>query len=202
MLPVQQFIDRIGPTEGRVLITGETGTGKEVVARAIYTKSKRADMPFVPVNCGALTQNLAESQLFGHKKGAFTGADRDHKGFFEVANGGTVFLDELGELDKNIQVKLLRFLESGEIQRLGRQPPDHGRRAGHLRDEPRPAADDRRGAVPRGPALPAEHVPRPPAAAARPPRRTSRTWPGTCSPARPSGRWRWSPTCSRPRRCR
>lgn len=123
MIPIQQFIDRIGPTDGRVLITGETGTGKEVVARAIFMKSKRADMPFVPVNCGALNQNLAESQLFGHKKGAFTGADRDHKGFFEVANGGTVFLDELGELDKNIQVKLLRFLESGEIQRLGDSHP-------------------------------------------------------------------------------
>jgi DNA-binding NtrC family response regulator len=123
MIPIQQFIDRIGPTDGRVLITGETGTGKEVVARALFTTSKRADMPFVPVNCGALNQNLAESQLFGHKKGAFTGADRDHKGFFEVANGGTVFLDELGELDKNIQVKLLRFLESGEIQRLGDSHP-------------------------------------------------------------------------------
>jgi DNA-binding NtrC family response regulator len=123
MVPVQQFIERIGTTEGRVLITGETGTGKEVVARSIFLKSKRADMPFIPVNCGALNQNLAESQLFGHKKGAFTGADRDHKGFFEVANGGTVFLDELGELDKNIQVKLLRFLESGEIQRLGDSHP-------------------------------------------------------------------------------
>src|SRR5262245_31717854 len=123
MVPVQQFIERIGPTDGRVLITGETGTGKEVVARALYAKSKRADMPFVPVNCGALTQTLAESQLFGHKKGAFTGADRDHKGFFEVANGGTVFLDELGELDRNIQVKLLRFLESGEIRRLGETEP-------------------------------------------------------------------------------
>ncbi len=123
MVPIQQFIDRIGPTDGRVLITGETGTGKEIVARALYTTSKRADMPFVPVNCGALVHNLAESQLFGHKKGAFTGADRDHKGFFEVANGGTVFLDELGELDKNIQVKLLRFLESGEIQRLGDSHP-------------------------------------------------------------------------------
>jgi DNA-binding NtrC family response regulator len=123
MIPVQQFIDRVGPTDGRVLITGETGTGKEVVARALYAKSKRADMPFVPVNCGALTQTLAESQLFGHKKGAFTGADRDHKGFFEVANGGTVFLDELGDLDKALQVKLLRFLEAGEIQRLGESQP-------------------------------------------------------------------------------
>ena len=123
MTPVQQFIERIGPTDGRVMITGETGTGKEIVARALYTNSKRADMPFIPVNCGALNQNLAESQLFGHKKGAFTGADRDHKGFFEVANGGTVFLDELGELDKNTQVKLLRFLESGEIQRLGESHP-------------------------------------------------------------------------------
>ncbi|MFM8274106.1 MAG: sigma-54-dependent transcriptional regulator [Gemmata sp.] len=123
MVPVQQFIDRVGPTDGRVLITGETGTGKEVVARALYATSKRADMPFVPVNCGALAQNLAESQLFGHKKGAFTGADKDHKGFFEVANGGTLFLDELGELDKNLQVKLLRFLEAGEIQRLGESQP-------------------------------------------------------------------------------
>src|SRR5262245_17553693 len=123
MVPVQQFIERVGPTDGRVLITGETGTGKEVVARALYAKSKRADMPFVPVNCGALTQTLAESQLFGHKKGAFTGADRDHKGFFEVANGGTVFLDELGDLDKALQVKLLRVLEAGEIQRLGESQP-------------------------------------------------------------------------------
>jgi DNA-binding NtrC family response regulator len=123
MVPVQQFIERVGPTDGRVLITGETGTGKEVVARGLFSNSKRADMPFVPVNCGALTQSLAESQLFGHKKGAFTGADRDHKGFFEVANGGTVFLDELGELDKNLQVKLLRFLEAGEIQRLGESQP-------------------------------------------------------------------------------
>ena len=123
MLPVRDFIDRIGPTDGRVLITGETGTGKEVVARALFQKSKRSDMAFVPVNCGALNQNLAESLLFGHKRGAFSGADRDHKGFFEVANGGTVFLDELGELDKNIQVKLLRFLESGEIQRLGESTP-------------------------------------------------------------------------------
>ena len=123
MLPVQRLVDQLAPTDARVLITGETGTGKDMVARALFAKSKRADMPFVPVNCGALSGTLVESQLFGHKKGAFTGADRDHKGFFEVANGGTLFLDELGDLDKNIQVKLLRFLEAGEIQRLGDNQP-------------------------------------------------------------------------------
>jgi DNA-binding NtrC family response regulator len=123
MNAVQRLIGTIAPTDATVLIQGETGTGKDVVARTIYQTSKRADMPFVPVNCGALSPTLVESQLFGHRKGAFTGADRDHKGFFEVANGGTLFLDELGELDKNIQVKLLRFLESGEIYRIGDTEP-------------------------------------------------------------------------------
>ena len=106
-----------------MLILGETGTGKELAARTLFQQSKRADMPFVPVNCGALSENLVESELFGHRKGAFTGADRDHKGLFEVANGGTLFLDEVGELNKNIQVKLLRFLESGEIRRVGETEP-------------------------------------------------------------------------------
>jgi DNA-binding NtrC family response regulator len=123
MQTVQRLITTIAPTDATVLIQGETGTGKDVVARTIYQMSKRADMPFVPVNCGALSPTLVESQLFGHRKGSFTSADRDHKGFFEVANGGTLFLDELGELDKNIQVKLLRFLESGEINRIGDTEP-------------------------------------------------------------------------------
>jgi DNA-binding NtrC family response regulator len=123
MQPVIQVIETVAHTDARILITGETGTGKEVIARTIFMRSKRAEMPFVPVNCGALATTLVESQLFGHRKGAFTGADRDHKGLFEVANGGTLFLDELGELDKNIQVKLLRFLESGEIRRLGDTDP-------------------------------------------------------------------------------
>ena len=111
MQTVQRLIATIAPTDATVLIQGETGTGKDVVARTIYQLSKRVDMPFVPVNCGALSENLVESELFGHRKGAFTGAERDHKGLFEVANGGTLFLDEVGELNKNIQVKLLRFLE-------------------------------------------------------------------------------------------
>src|SRR5437588_5630327 len=123
MQAVHRLVATVAPTNSTVMILGETGTGKELVARTLYQQSKRADMPFVPVNCGALSENLVESELFGHRKGAFTGADRDHKGLFEVANGGTLFLDEVGELNKNIQVKLLRFLESGEIRRVGETEP-------------------------------------------------------------------------------
>ncbi len=120
---VHRLIGTVAPTDSTVLILGETGTGKELAARSLWQQSKRADMPFVPINCAAIAENLVESELFGHVKGAFTGAERDHKGLFEVANGGTVFLDELGELNKNIQVKLLRFLESGEIRRTGDTKP-------------------------------------------------------------------------------
>src|SRR5947209_11875341 len=123
MTPVHRIISTVAPTDTTVLILGETGTGKELAARTIFLQSKRREQPFVPVNCGALSENLVESELFGHRKGAFTGADRDHKGLFEVANGGTLFLDEVGELNKNIQVKLLRFLESGEIRRVGETEP-------------------------------------------------------------------------------
>lgn len=116
---VKRLIDKIAPTDSTVLILGETGTGKEMVARRIHESSNRTNAPFVAVNCGALPENLVESEFFGHRKGAFTGADQPRKGLFEVANGGTLFLDELGELDKTMQVKLLRFLESGEIRRVG-----------------------------------------------------------------------------------
>lgn len=122
---VKKLIERIAPTDSNVLILGETGTGKELVARSVHELSRRANMPFVAVNCGALPENLVESELFGHRKGAFTGADAPRKGLIEVANGGTLFLDELGELDKAMQVKLLRVLESGEMRRLGENDSFH-----------------------------------------------------------------------------
>jgi DNA-binding NtrC family response regulator len=125
MQRVKKLISKIAPTDSSVLVLGETGTGKELAARSIHEQSKRADMPFVAVNCGALPEQLVESELFGHRKGAFTGADTHRKGLIEMANGGTLFLDELGELDKATQVKLLRFLESGELRRIGENESFH-----------------------------------------------------------------------------
>ncbi|QGJ72066.1 Acetoacetate metabolism regulatory protein atoC [Planctomycetales bacterium 10988] len=119
MQNVRRLVGRVAPTESTVLVRGETGTGKELVARAIHDQSMRADKPYVAINCGALPESLIESELFGHRKGAFTGADATRVGLFEVANGGTLFLDEIGELPKAVQAKLLRFLESGEIRRVG-----------------------------------------------------------------------------------
>lgn len=116
---VRKLISKVAPTNSTVLILGETGTGKELVARSLHEQSLRAEKPFVAVNCGALPENLIESELFGHRKGAFTGADEQRVGLFEVAHGGTVFLDEIGELPKAMQAKLLRVLESGEIRRIG-----------------------------------------------------------------------------------
>ncbi len=116
---VRTLIARVAPTNSTALILGETGTGKELVARALHDQSLRAEMPFVAINCGALPESLIESELFGHRRGSFTGADEHRVGLFEVANGGTLFLDEIGELPKSMQAKLLRFLESGEIRRVG-----------------------------------------------------------------------------------
>ena len=116
---VRELIAKVAPTNSTVLIRGDTGTGKELVARELHKQSLRSDKPLVAINCGALPENLIESELFGHRKGAFTGADEHRVGLFEVAHGGTLFLDEIGELPKAMQAKLLRVLESGEIRRVG-----------------------------------------------------------------------------------
>jgi len=112
-------IDQVAPTNSSVLIIGESGTGKEALARAIHDLSARRDRPLIKVNCGAITPSLIESELFGHEKGAFTGANRQRQGHFELADGGTIFLDEIGELPLDAQVKLLRVLQEHEISRLG-----------------------------------------------------------------------------------
>lgn len=116
---IQKHIDIIAPTDMSVIITGETGTGKEFVAKAIHHKSNRKDKPFIAIDCGALPKDLAGSELFGHLKGSFTGAVNDKKGSFEVANGGTIFLDEIGNLSYDNQIKLLRVLQERKIKRIG-----------------------------------------------------------------------------------
>jgi DNA-binding NtrC family response regulator len=123
MIVLYKEIARVAPSRSTVLITGESGTGKELVARAIHAHSPRAGAPFVPINCGALTETLLESELFGHQKGSFTGAVGDKKGLFEEANKGTIFLDEIGETSPALQVKLLRALQEGEIRRVGGSGP-------------------------------------------------------------------------------
>ncbi|HEV2424014.1 MAG TPA: sigma-54 dependent transcriptional regulator [Terriglobia bacterium] len=123
MLEVYRAIARVAPSEATVLITGASGTGKELVARAIHAHSRRAAMPFTPINCGSLSEALLESELFGHEKGAFTGADRWRRGLIEATDGGTLFLDEVSETSLSFQVKLLRVLQEGEIRRLGSNTP-------------------------------------------------------------------------------
>jgi two-component system response regulator AtoC len=119
MQTIFRTISKIADYKTTVLVTGESGVGKELVARAIHQRSSRSGGPFVPINCGAIPENLLESELFGHKKGAFTDAVSDRRGLFEEANGGTLFLDEIGELPLGLQVKLLRVLEDEKIRRLG-----------------------------------------------------------------------------------
>jgi DNA-binding NtrC family response regulator len=119
---MQQLYDQVGkvaPTEATVLLIGESGTGKELAAQTIHELSLRRKQPFLPVNCGAISPNLIESEMFGHERGSFTGADRQHKGYFERAHGGTLFLDEITEMPIELQVKLLRVLESGLFMRVG-----------------------------------------------------------------------------------
>jgi len=123
MQRVRELIERIGPTDARVLITGESGTGKELAAVALHAASPRADTPFVRVNCAAIPRDLVESEMFGHEKGAFTGASEMRRGRFELANGGTLLMDEVADLGPEAQAKLLRALETGTIERLGSERP-------------------------------------------------------------------------------
>src|SRR3954470_3042135 len=124
--PMQKLYDQLGrvaPTSATVLVVGESGTGKELVAQTLHDLSRRKKAPFLPLNCGAVSPQLIESELFGHEKGSFTGADRQHKGYFERANGGTLFLDEITEIPQELQVKLLRVLETGAFMRVGTTTP-------------------------------------------------------------------------------
>ena len=119
MQDVYRMIEKVAPTEATVFITGESGCGKELVARTIHERSARAHGAFVAINCGAIPQNLIEAELFGHERGAFTGANRQHRGCFERAEGGTLFLDEITEMAPEMQVRLLRVLEMGRFMRVG-----------------------------------------------------------------------------------
>ncbi|HYA28850.1 MAG TPA: sigma-54 dependent transcriptional regulator, partial [Acidobacteriota bacterium] len=119
MMEVYKTVARVAPTKSTVLILGESGTGKEMIARAVHEHSPRANRPFVAVDCGALTETLLESELFGHVRGAFTGAVADKKGVFEEAQGGTCFLDEIGGISPNLQARLLRVLQEHEVRRVG-----------------------------------------------------------------------------------
>ncbi len=198
MRQVRALIERVAPTEARVLITGESGTGKELVAAAIHGASRRSDRAFVTVNCAAIPRDLVESEMFGHERGAFTGATERRLGRFELAHGGTLFLDEVGDLSAEAQAKLLRTLETGELQRIGAESDAAGGRAGRRGDQSPAGGCGGRRRLPGGPLLPPQRLPDPASAAARAAGglcpRSWRTWPSACGRARRR--------CSRPRRSR
>jgi len=119
LLQVLGMVEKVADTDSTVLIYGESGTGKELITKAIHNNSYRKNKPFIPINCGAIPENLLESELFGHVQGAFTGATAQKSGKFELANGGTIFLDEIGDMSAELQIKILRVLEEREFERVG-----------------------------------------------------------------------------------
>jgi transcriptional regulator with PAS, ATPase and Fis domain len=123
MQRIYELISKVAPTRASILITGESGTGKELVSETVHQMSPRAEGPFLAVNCGAVAPNVIESELFGHERGSFTGADRGRKGYFEEADGGTLLLDEITEMSADLQVKLLRVIATGKLIRVGASEP-------------------------------------------------------------------------------
>ncbi len=160
---VMEHIELVAPSDAPVLILGETGSGKEVVARAIHIRSRRAAGPFLRINCGAIPSELVDSELFGHERGSFTGAVGERKGWFERADGGTLFLDECGELPLAAQVRLLRILQDGHFERVGGRETQARRCPDHCRDSSRLADHGRRRPVPAGSVVPPGGVSGPPA---------------------------------------
>src|SRR5262249_37321176 len=161
------LIRRVAPSHATVLIQGESGTGKEMVARLLHYWSDRVGKPFVAVNCKAFAEGVLESELFGHEKGAFTGAAATRAGCFERAQGGTLFLDEIGEVSLDFQAKLLRVLQEGEVLRVGGTDPTPVRRPDRRRHEQGSTSRDPRRPLPRGPLLSPERHPGPAPATAR-----------------------------------
>ncbi len=145
IIEVMKTLARVAPSQATVLVLGETGTGKELVARTLHHFSDRADRRFVAVNCSALAEGLLESELFGHVRGAFTGAGTARPGLFREADHGTLFLDEIGDISPALQARLLRALQEHEIVPVGSETPVQGRCAGAGSDPPRPAGAGRRG---------------------------------------------------------
>ncbi len=153
MVKMRERIEMIADSRGTVLLQGESGTGKEVVARAIHLGGGRRGAPFIRLNCAAIPESLLEGELFGYERGAFTGAVQARAGKFELADGGTLLLDEISEIPVSMQAKLLRVLQEREISRLGSRAATQGGRARHRHHQPRPQGGDPREAFPRGPVL-------------------------------------------------
>jgi DNA-binding response OmpR family regulator len=167
MQQVRSLVQKVARSMAPVLVAGESGTGKELVARAIHEVSARGAMPFVPVNCSAIPEQLLEAEFFGYRKGAFTGANDDRDGFFQAANGGTLFLDEIGDLPLSMQSKLLRAIQERSVRPVGRGHRAAGRRAAAERDAQGPRRRGPGRPVPPGSLLPPQRHPDPRAAAAR-----------------------------------
>ena len=174
MKALRQQIALMAPTNGRVLIYGESGTGKELAARAIHAQSLRKDAMFVEVNCAAIPEDLIESELFGHRKGAFPGAAADKEGKFQKADGGTLFLDEVGDMSLKTQSKVLRTLDEGRFAPVGEEEAGHRGCAGDRRHQQRPGRRNLQGQLPRRPLLPPERDSLLRAAACASARKTSR----------------------------